>query len=179
MYFFQPAVPTQHRQQFACTVTVPRSLPLTTIPPISFEPLTVQANQLGDAVGATRVFCDVDCIVQLFGTTCRHPSCSSPIDIESTLRGCTLSLQWQCIQGHSGKWSSSRRCYGKNSYPSFVNNVLFAAAILFSGNSYYRIALLCKFLNLEHIKKTTYYQIQRRYLCPTIEVFWSEERERV
>ena len=44
-------------------------------------------------------------------------------------------------------------CYGDNCFPFFVNNVIFAAAILFSGNNYTKIALLCKFLNLQHIKK--------------------------
>jgi hypothetical protein len=52
-----------------------------------------------------------------------------------------------------------------------------SAAILTSGNNYSKISLFCQFFNLLHIKKTTYYQIQRKYLCPVIEQFWHEERE--
>jgi hypothetical protein len=54
-----------------------------------------------------------------------------------------------------------------------------AAAILLSGNNYSKVDMFCQFFGLSHIQKTTYYQTQRRYLCPTIEKFWCEEKKAV
>lgn len=132
---------------------------------------------MGDAVTAKRAICDIDCILQLLGTTCRTPNCPATLSVKTTITGCTLSLQWHCSEGHKGKWSSSRRCYSSNGYPFFVNNLLMCGAILMSGNYFNKIALFCNFFNLLHIKKTTFYQIQRCYLCPVVEQFWVDERE--
>ena len=124
-------------------------------------------NSPEEAVNEQRVGCDVDCIIQLLGKICRQPNCQASISYKKNNIGCTLNIQWKCLQGHSGKWSSSKRCYSRNGYPFFVNNVLMASSILLSGNNFSKIALFCTSFNLQHIKTTTFYQVQRHYLCPT------------
>ena len=126
-----------------------------------------------------RVVCGVDCIIQLLGKICRQPNCQASISYKKNNVGCTLNIQWKCLQGHSGKWSSSKRCYSRNGYPFFVNNVLMASSILLSGNNFSKIALFCTSFNLQHIKTTTFYQVQRHYLCPTIESYWNEQKGKI
>ena len=76
-----------------------------------------------------RVVCDVDCIIQPLGKTCRQPNCQASISYKIYRRVYTEHPvemsprpQWQ--------WSSSMRCYSRNRYPFFVNNVLMASSIL-------------------------------------------------
>ena len=61
-----------------------------------------------------RVVCDVDCIIQPLGKTCRQPNCQASISYKKNNVGCTLNIQWKCLQGHSSKWSISKRCYHRN-----------------------------------------------------------------
>ena len=54
-----------------------------------------------------------------------------------------------------------------------------ASSILLSGNNFSKIALFCTSFNLQHIKTTTFYQVQRHYLCPTIESYWNEQKGKI
>ena len=100
--------------------------------PIS--PWTLQ--EVEEASQSQKVVCDEDCIRQLLGTSCRHPSCEEDINVKQTHIGATLSLQSQCRRGHQGCWTSSKRVKSRNGYPFFLTNLLFASSIFLSGNNY-------------------------------------------
>ena len=59
-------------------------------------------QEVEEASQSQKVVCDEDCIRQLLGTSCRHPSCEEDINVKQAHIGATLSLQWQCRRGHQG-----------------------------------------------------------------------------
>ena len=85
--------------------------------------------------------------------------------------GSMLSVRMTCINSHLTCWSSQ---------PLIKNiasgNLLSSAAILFSGNTFSRIAQFASFLNLKFFSHTTYYNIQNKYLFPVVNKAWKEER---
>jgi hypothetical protein len=111
---------------------------------------TVTEEELLVAAKSQRVICDVtvcsNCLVQ------HAENQDVPklfLQCQPTLHGATLSLCWQCEGGHQGNWSNSKRCKSKTGYPFFLNDLLAASAVLLSGNHYFKLAVLCKFLNLQ------------------------------
>lgn len=97
----------------------------------------------------------------------RCPSCgASMCDLNQTKKtiGSQLTIKWECNNGHTGEWQS---CPNTRGMPE--NNVLTAAATLFTGATYTDIADWAGLLNLQLPQKTTYYNIQSSYLIPTID----------
>ncbi|XP_046345432.2 uncharacterized protein LOC124126050 [Haliotis rufescens] len=83
--------------------------------------------------------------------------------------GTALVVQWGCTSGHScGSWASQPKMKRM-----FCGNLQLSTSILFSGNSYMKIALLAKFLNLGIIGEPTFYQVQRLYAAPAINKYWT------
>ncbi|XP_062500796.1 uncharacterized protein LOC134178034 [Corticium candelabrum] len=138
---------------------------------------TILEDDLEETTTCARVVCDADNILQLLGTACRHPFCQEKISVKQTYVGGTLCLQWHCRNRHEGSWSSSKRCKGRKSYPFFTNDLLFASSIVLSGNQFAKIELMCRFLGLKFQSQSTFYRIQRLYICPSVFELWSETRE--
>ena len=143
------------------------------------EAWTVTEEELSVVSKSQRVIVDEDCLFQLLGPTYRNQACDQPISVVSTYIGATLTLRWQCVSGHQGSWSSSKRCRSKTGYPFFLNNMLLASSLFLSGNLFSKVALLCKFLNLRMISASTYYRMQKLYLCPSVNEQWTETRAAV
>ena len=93
---------------------------------------------------------------------------------KETTSGSMLSVKMMCINSHQTCWSSQPLI--KN---IAAGNLLSSAAILFSGNTFSRIAQFASFLNLKFFSHTTYYNIQNKYLFPVVNKAWNEEKTSV
>ena len=91
-----------------------------------------------------------------------------------TTSGSMFSVKMLCVNNHLTCW---------NSQPLIKNiaagNLLYSAAILFSGNTFSRMAQFASFLNLKFFSHTTFYNIQNKYLFPVVNKAWKEERSSV
>ena len=93
---------------------------------------------------------------------------------KKTTSGSMFSVKMQCVNNHLTSWNSQPLI--KN---TAAGNLLASAAILFSGNTFSHIAQFASFLNMKFFSHTTYYNIQKRYLFPTVNKAWIEERSSV
>ena len=96
------------------------------------------------------------------------------LESTETTSGSMLSVKMLCVNNHLTCW---------NSQPLIKNiaagNLLSSAAILFSGNTFSRVAQFASFLNLKFFSHTTYYNIQKKYLFPVVNKAWKEEKSSV
>ena len=93
---------------------------------------------------------------------------------KETTSGSMFSVKMQCVNNHLTSWNSQPLI--KN---TAAGNLLASAAILFSGNTFSHIAQFASFLNMKFFSHTTYYNIQKKYLFPTVNKAWIEERSSV
>lgn len=107
----------------------------------------------------------------------RCPSCgASMCDLNQNKKtiGSQLTIKWECNNGHTGEWQS---CPDTRGMPE--NNLLTAAATLFTGATYTDIADWAGLLNLQLPQKTTYYNIQSSYLIPTIDETYKKQENAI
>lgn len=91
-------------------------------------------------------------LLQLF-RTCHQ--CGGGIkEIMISTCGSLIRISWDCLNGHSGQWSSYPDVRGMPE-----NNLLMAGSTIFTGATYTTIADWAGLLNLQIPKKTTYYHI--------------------
>ena len=75
---------------------------------------------------------------------CLHPTCFLPAKIKNfSLKGCQLIVSLQCSDDHTSFWKSQPDC---NRF--LVGNLMNAAAVLFSANTYQRIASFFQLANV-------------------------------
>ena len=79
-----------------------------------------------------------------------------------------------CIEGHQSQWRS-QPLIGTMA----LGNLLVAASILFTGNTYTRIKEFCDLLSLPIVNKSTFMDMQRKYLFPVINHFYIEQRKQI
>ena len=89
------------------------------------------------------------------------PKCASVIsESKMTKCGSMLSVKIRCINNHDDYcWTSQPMI--KN---TAAGNLLTSAAILFSGNTFSRIAQFASFLKLKFFSHSTFYNIQNKFL---------------
>lgn len=85
-----------------------------------------------------------------------------------------MIVNWKCSSGHQGKFTSS-----KDVNDMYVNNLQTAAAILLSGNSFFKIEKMARFMGLSFFSDATFYRVQRLYLIPVVNEWWSWQREQI
>lgn len=93
------------------------------------------------------------------GKACK--TCQSLLNFHETRRGTCLVIVWECPfwtklkqAGHSqGTWASQPRIHCQ-----YAGNVLVPAAVLLSGNSYMKMAMFAKFLNLGFLGHCNHYR---------------------
>lgn len=78
----------------------------------------------------------------------------SEADQTITTFGSRIIVSWKCNYGHTGHWESCPNTRGM-----LENNLLAAAATLFTGATFTDIADWAGLLNLQLPQKTTYYNI--------------------
>lgn len=79
-----------------------------------------------------------------------------------------------CKLGHvANRWCSqsilNRRMH--------AGDLVFASAILLSGNNFQKISTLAKFLKLPILSSSSFHRIQKTYLVPSIDRFWIQKQE--
>ena len=78
--------------------------------------------------------------------------------------GSTALLIWTCAKGHKGRrWSPQPKLRKRGVY---AGDFLLATNILFSGNSFAKVALLFKFMGM--VSRVQFERIQALYAVPTI-----------
>ena len=127
-----------------------------------------------------RAIIDVDLILQLFQNNCQIHLCTGQCSAASfEAVGGVLKITWECSNGHSGVWTSSKVLCKKKGQDVYSNTMMIAAAIFITGNSYEKFSLLCKFLGLSSVSKSTFMRIQKKYIIPEIEKFWKDMKASV
>lgn len=119
-------------------------------------------------IQTTKVICALDLLVQTFADKCRHPTCLLRTSVKYTLCGTSVLLNWQCSDGHTGKFCSSRKVNG-----AIASNLQTSAAILLSGNNFAKMERFADFLGLSFISKATFYRAQRLYIIPGVSEWWT------
>lgn len=79
-----------------------------------------------------------------------------------------------CLNGHEAmSWASQPIL--PNS--AMLGNFKFCSAIVLSGNNYRKIALLCKFLRVGIPSKTSFDNLQRNYIVPEVNKYWTTMKQ--
>ena len=112
--------------------------------------------------------CSLELFLNLFVECCRTPGCDKVPKVKHHFVGTTLVVTAKCHAGHIFKFASSREVNGL-----YVNNLQSAAATLLSGNNFGKVNRLADFLGLSFLSESTFYQMQRLYLFPAVEEWWS------
>ena len=86
-------------------------------------------------------------------------------------RGSLLTVKTVCINGHNNIWKSQpsvkRQWFG---------NIRMSAAVLFSANTFTRIAKYFRLADIQWIGKTRYYAFQKEYLSGVVNEVYSKEK---
>ncbi|KAE8584981.1 hypothetical protein XENTR_v10021182 [Xenopus tropicalis] len=93
--------------------------------------------------------------------------------LEKYVDGSFLTVIGHCHNGHRFHLWHSQPVNGQVA----VGNLLMAAALLFSGSSFPKVKEMNKLLGLQQISAETYYDYQQKYLFPTVDVHWHQERQ--
>lgn len=88
---------------------------------------------------------------------------SAIVEKKSIPKSSQIQIQWGCLNGHSGMWSSCPDIRGMAR-----NSLLISAATLFSGTTHTTIMDWAGLLRAPIPQKTHYYAIQSTYLIPVI-----------
>ena len=81
-----------------------------------------------------------------------------------------LSITLTCHSGHTEQWQSQPIVKKKP-----LGNLLLAAPILFTGNTFASISRLASCLNLQFFSESVFYDTQLKYLFPVINKAWEDE----
>ena len=77
--------------------------------------------------------------------------------------GSILSDEMTCLDGHNTHWDSKPIIKRKP-----VGNLLLAASILFTGNTFASVSQLASCLNLQFTSESVFYDTQQRFLFPVL-----------
>ena len=112
----------------------------------------------------------------VFGSCLNHllkrcPKCGGVvIEQKRKATGSMLSVKLICHKGHEEVWESQPVVKRKP-----LGNVLLAAAILFTGNTYAGISHLASCINLQFFSESVFYDTQLKYLFPVVSEAWEAE----
>ena len=124
-----------------------------------------------------KVLCNLDKLLILFSGKCHKPGCVENCSIAKyKVIGCCVLIHSQCTNKHIFVWKSSEMLTSRTNNKLFQNNLLFASAIILSGQSYYKIADFANVLGLSVSSSSSFHCYQRHYICPGIEVFFNAEQ---
>ena len=131
-----------------------------------------QSTLFADHVQQDRVIFDTNQLLGLFKNNCQQPSCTGQCSVVNcTTDGGVLRVNWRCSNGHFGNWASSKVLREKNNQKIYTSTIMIAAAIIVTGNNYQKYSLLCKFLKLQSVSRSTFMRVQRKFVIPVIEQF--------
>ena len=123
-------------------------------------------------VGTPRIVVNISNLMNLLPKYCQRDSCQEALSVTTKFIGSVFKLKLVCSSGHVMEWASSDPHYDKKGDMINENDLLFAAAILYSGNHYAKVSHFCSIFGLRCIGERMFYRYQRLYLVPTVEKFW-------
>ena len=97
-------------------------------------------------------------LVQLLPRKFYIEVCYSDVIVNKSYKGCTLIFQFSCSNGHKYMWASSPENVSCGGSAIYATNIVFATALLFSGNAFSKIKKMMDFMGLECISQATYYR---------------------
>ena len=110
----------------------------------------------------------------LFELLKRCPECGDVIiKRKNKTSGTMLLVELTCHSGHTKTWESQPVVKRKP-----LGNLLLAAAILLTGNTFSSISNLASCLNLQFFCERVFYDTQRKYLFPVVNEAWEAESNR-
>ncbi|CAC5382844.1 unnamed protein product [Mytilus coruscus] len=100
--------------------------------------------------------------------------CNEAVNISVDTVASATYLKWVCKSGHvANKWCSqplpNRRMH--------AGDLIFASAIMLSGNNFQKVETLAKFFKLPILSSSTFHRIQKTYLVPAIDRFWIQKQD--
>ncbi|XP_077870381.1 uncharacterized protein LOC144363918 [Saccoglossus kowalevskii] len=99
--------------------------------------------------------------------------CEKKLTYSHSLVGTALTIEWVCSDTHrNGRWQSQPRYDG-----IFATNLQLSMSTLLSGNSFRKIELLFRFVNIACISETTFLRVQKIYAAPAIQAYWNTLRK--
>ena len=121
-----------------------------------------------EMVKEKKIVCSLELFLNFFVECCRTPGCDKVPKVKHHFVGTTVVVTAKCQAVHIFKFASSREVNGL-----YVNNLQSAAATLLSGNNFGKVNRLADFLGLSFLSESTFYRMQRLYLFPAVEEWWS------
>ncbi|XP_067304915.1 uncharacterized protein [Pseudorasbora parva] len=98
---------------------------------------------------------------------------SAPFEVNLTSRGTGTIIEWICSNGHKiWKWNSQPTL----KYGIQAGDFMMATNVLLSGNNYYKVSHLFKYMNMGFVGKDLFFNIQDTYCVGTIREFWEVKR---
>ncbi|XP_073413340.1 uncharacterized protein [Dendrobates tinctorius] len=136
-----------------------------------------QKNADENCVNERKFIVFESCLDVLFERVrCRIGDCNAPIfRTQKHVLGSYLSVAAQCHKGHSFHLWHSQPTRGEVA----LGNVLSSAAILFSGSHFHKVQEMCRLLGLQFLTHSLYDLYQQKYLIPTVDIHWKQERLRL
>ena len=97
------------------------------------------------------------------------PDCGFAItDTSKSVIGSCLSVTYTCSIGHNNIWRSQPLLHHMP-----AGNLLLSAAVLLSGSSFSKTEHFCNILRMPILSKSEFYKIQRTYLIPVVNDYWT------
>lgn len=124
------------------------------------------------------MLCSLEKILQLVDKRCKVQTCNKNYDIKYEICGCCLKITGRCANAHSFTWCSSHVISNVAGNRIFLDNLLFASAVVLSGNSFSKLELFFRFMDLHIVSSTTFHSYQRLYICPGIDNYFIKEQVR-
>jgi len=102
-------------------------------------------------------------------TTCSHPLCGCPVaSINKHTTGSMLTVTTLCTANHTVSWHSQPQI---RRMP--VGNLLISASILLSGSAYSKVNRFAQLLRMPILCESEFCRIQKTYLFPTVNDYWT------
>lgn len=89
--------------------------------------------------------------------------------------GSALAVMGFCSRGHKFHLWKSQPSIGKMP----VGNLLLSAGIFCSGSNFAKVESMFEFIGIYGIRRSTYYNNQKKYLFPTINYHWQQNRQQI
>ena len=102
---------------------------------------------------------------------CTFAGCSKTVMVSHYFVGACLVVKVKCTSLHTTEWMSSPLHNNAKNHAIPAINLLFASAVLVSGNNFEKVNQLINYVGLRAISHSSFYLYQRLYICPAIDCF--------
>ncbi|XP_033127439.1 uncharacterized protein LOC117125148 [Anneissia japonica] len=112
---------------------------------------------------------------QLFNKCLGDNQCAAPVvELDYRHKGSLVIVNGTCLHNHHFEWRSQPL-----SNKMAIGNLLLAASILYSGNTYTTAAEFFDTFKLKFFSENDFYYIQRKYLLPVVNSMWNSQQQQL